>query len=125
MTNQEIFDKVATHLLTQKKKSEIMRQAEYGIPKPACAYRAADGSTCAIGCLIPDDIFQPGMEGLRVQTLMVYYESIRDLFANNDASLLGTLQVLHDNYPVSTWKSELAATARMYKLDDKVLENFQ
>ena len=46
---QEVFDRVARHLLTQRRKSMIERSAG-----PVCAFRGVDGTKCAIGCLIPD-----------------------------------------------------------------------
>lgn len=46
MDAQEIFDTVATHLFTQG------RRAKNDDGK--CVYRAADGTKCAVGILIPD-----------------------------------------------------------------------
>lgn len=54
MTRQEIFDTVATHLITQG------RRAWTGTN---CMYLAPNGDRCAIGCLIPDDLYTPEMEG--------------------------------------------------------------
>jgi hypothetical protein len=46
-TAQEVFDQVATHLLTQRQRSTT---------KGNCAYRGDDGLKCAAGCLLgPDD----------------------------------------------------------------------
>lgn len=50
MTNEEIFEKVRTHLLTQNAKSMID-----GI----CLYRGPNGLKCAVGCLIEDEHFDP------------------------------------------------------------------
>lgn len=55
MTNQEIFDKVATHLLSQGKRSALG-----GV---GCAYRGDGGLQCAIGCLIPDELYRYELEG--------------------------------------------------------------
>lgn len=52
---QEIFNKVATHLLTQGKRSV----ASDG----SCMYRGPEGTKCAIGCLIEDDEYHPLLEG--------------------------------------------------------------
>ena len=55
MTDQEIFNKVLAHLREQGRPAEL----EPG----SCAYRAADGATCAVGCLIPDHAYDPCIEG--------------------------------------------------------------
>lgn len=52
---QEIFSKVATHLLTQKRKS-----TDAG---GTCKYRGPNDLKCAIGCLIGDNEYHPMMEG--------------------------------------------------------------
>jgi len=55
MTNQEVFDKVATHLLTQGKQSVNAGGT--------CLYRGPGGTSCAVGCLIPDKVYREEMEG--------------------------------------------------------------
>lgn len=61
MTNQEIFDKVATHLRGMQ--SRAGRFMDNGNSWFSCRYRTADGSRCAIGCLIPDELYDPAIEG--------------------------------------------------------------
>lgn len=57
LTKQEVFDKVSTHLFAQGK------QALFGSDDDAsCAYRGANGTQCAAGCLIPDDMYDESME---------------------------------------------------------------
>ena len=53
MTQQQIFDKVATHLLTQGAKSMM---------GDTCRYRGSNGAKCAVGCLIKDDHYDPILE---------------------------------------------------------------
>lgn len=48
-TEQQVFDQVAGHLLTQK---EVL-------PSPACFYRGPNGLKCAAGCLIANDEYMP------------------------------------------------------------------
>jgi len=55
MTNQELFDRVVSHLRIQGTPATD----EHG----ACMYRTEDGLRCAIGCLIPDDRYDPRWEG--------------------------------------------------------------
>ncbi len=54
MTKQEIFDKVKAHLLAQGKR------AVNGDGN--CMYRGMDGTKCAVGCLIPDELYTPLLE---------------------------------------------------------------
>lgn len=60
MTPQEIFNKVVTHLFDQGGKSE-----HGGL----CRYRDPYGNSCAVGCLIPDEIYDPGIEGAGLRGL--------------------------------------------------------
>lgn len=53
VTDQEVFDQVKTHLLSQKVKS-MSRTLE-----DTCAYRSANSLKCAAGCLIGDDEYDP------------------------------------------------------------------
>ena len=50
-TSQEVFDVVAKHLLTQNAKSMDDPWDEM------CAYRGENGRRCAVGALIPDDLY--------------------------------------------------------------------
>ncbi len=54
-SNQEIFDYVVSHLRAQGARS-LNDENE-------CTYRSVDGYSCAVGCLIPDDLYTPSLEG--------------------------------------------------------------
>lgn len=124
MTKQEVFDKVATHLLTQKKRS---------YDNGSCAYRAKDGSMCAAGCLIPDEEYTPDLEGWHVTACYPskgYMELIParpafvKLFEGWDkevVAFLRDLQDIHDNINADTWASHLETTAKSYGLNTDVL----
>lgn len=93
---QEIFDLVTTHLFTQNRRAE-----EYD---DGCFYRLA-GLRCAVGVLIPDDLYCPAFEGKTVGTL------IEELFLLGLADwrehglLLSNLQKIHDNCPTLSDKT--------------------
>jgi hypothetical protein len=36
-----------------------------------CVYRDSEGRACAVGCLIPDDVYDPGAEGPTVANLRI------------------------------------------------------
>jgi hypothetical protein len=117
MTDQEIFDTVAKHLLTQKAKA----LSENG----TCAYRGENGTKCAVGCLISDEDYFPSIEGKVVTGLFRDFgekPAINQLKSNE--ILLIKLQSIHDKWPVSEWPNCLAALARRNVLSPFVLSEF-
>jgi hypothetical protein len=115
MNKQEIFDTVAKHLFKQGKRA--WRDTK------GCEYRSEDGSMCAVGCLIPDDLYHPSMEGYPVQDIA---ESVEFLGSEN-LELLAELQLTHDM--VFHWKSELtmkaelASVAKKHEINPSILDN--
>lgn len=100
MTAQEVFETVATHLL---------KQGGQARNEEGCAYRAPDGSKCAAGCLIPDDLYDPSIEGKAIWALIHHHpEKIGPAILAHPC-LVGDLQNLHDslNYPVHSWGAQL------------------
>ena len=61
MTNQEAFDKIVARLIDGTGRAD---DGEGG-----CMYRAPNGLSCAVGCLIPDDEYDEGIEGEYVHAL--------------------------------------------------------
>ena len=86
---QEVFDIVVNHLFTQG------RPAYDGVR--GCMYRAPDGLRCAVGVLIPDDLYDTEFETNSSDKV------IHDLFKSGLADwrehekLLLALQDAHDN----------------------------
>jgi hypothetical protein len=113
MTHQEIFNKVARHLLVQNK--EAMDD------KLTCMYRNDDGLKCAIGCLIPDELYTPDIEGTgindgggdEVWAILVQAGFNKE----EDEELLSALQWLHDGQPPETWRERLRYMAAEFKLE--------
>lgn len=111
MNKQVIFDKVVTHLLTQNSRG--------GNGEPnSCRYRGINGSSCAVGCLIPDELYNADLEGGSVTGTLSSSIKVRDaLFKagilsspNSDydgQTLLQELQQCHDTVPVDQWHSAL------------------
>ncbi|WP_417244236.1 hypothetical protein [Celeribacter sp.] len=118
-TEQEVFDQVARHLLTQQKVS-------YSPSHDMCAYRSPFGA-CAAGCLIGDDEYTPEMEGHSWQEL-VFSERVN----SEHAELISTLQAVHDeghdlmdqapDNVVSEWRHRLEEVAEEFDLTTDVLE---
>ena len=65
---QQHFDTVLAHLRKQGKRST------YG--NRGCAYRGTDNTKCAIGALLPDELYDPKMENRPVDNLLVNFPEI-------------------------------------------------
>lgn len=115
MNKQEIFDTVVKHLAAQK--TRALYADAY-----ACAYRCANGTKCAVGCLIPDKDYVPTMEGKSVTTLKVL--GVLPDYLHEDLGLLIDLQVIHDDamaIPYSI-RQDLSSVAVKYDLDPNAVE---
>ena len=94
-TKQEAFDTVAKHLFEQGERS--MR----GLRK-TCAYRSGTGLKCAIGALIPDEMYNPKMDqpnGMDVDELTAAFPQVTELFDSFGVpyeNMLRDLQDIHD-----------------------------
>lgn len=116
--NQEAFDRVVRHLLVQRAKSRL-----FGRAGSYCAYRGANGFRCAIGGLLPDDVYDPEMEALSVDLLIEKFPAVQDLLP--ECSMALTLQSVHDKHEPAEWKSLLSGVAEAHSLDASVLEEFE
>lgn len=111
MGQQEIFNKVKAHLLSQNARS---------VKGTVCRYRGTRGLKCAAGILIPDSEYTESMEGegwpsnqemLACSSLRGIAEKLRH---NN---LIRDLQIVHDSYDPMRWPIELKAVAMRYELE--------
>lgn len=114
MTPQEIFNKVAKHLLTQNAKSELPPGG------PAlCTYRTPEGLSCAVGCLISDEVYNLSLEGHAAASQPVLL-ALRDSGIPINApteKLLEDLQNLHDYTPPHLWPVGLEEVAMDHNLE--------
>lgn len=128
MTEQEIFDTVLTHLREQGKASTNR--------SGGCRYRGEGGTTCAVGCLIPDELYDPLIEGLSVvgiieidvpeyrqdqtQELLPILARIKNHIGAEHLPLLCELQDAHDmdlfNSDLAAWEEEMHRIARAFRL---------
>ncbi len=112
MNKTEIFTTVATHLIKQNAKASPVENDQ------GCAYRGVNGTMCAVGCLIPDEMYDPLMEGKIVQALLGnQYKGYKvpDYFEEHQ-ELLGDLQFVHDCMNVGDWKIGLARVEMKHKV---------
>ena len=118
MTPQEIFDTVANHLLTQNRKS--IHIDGHG---DMCMYRGPDGTKCAVGCLIPDELYYAGMECLNVEALVVKFPTLTSML-DEHILLLSELQSIHDANQPEQWRFLLHNLALDFELDPAVLNAY-
>lgn len=109
LTMQQIFDKVSHHLLTQNAKA--MGQFK-------CMYRTSNGLMCAVGCLIPDELYDPSLEswiGSDPAILDVLKKAnvlSEDVTSNSlMADFFLDLQELHDHSRPEDWQKNLNSLA--------------
>ncbi len=95
-SNQEFFDLVCKHLLTQKARSYKAASAIEPSDSIMCRYRGYGGLKCAAGCQIPDKLYRPSMEshGIRQLLLTEQSDDLKAYFPN--LILACDLQMVHD-----------------------------
>lgn len=117
-TKQQMFDAVARHLLTQNQKCHDAEGVH-------CAYRGPNGLKCAIGALIPDDVYTSEMEGFTASALRSKLDA--DLgdrlpWPKKLDGFAGLLQKVHDEGLPEQWRDRLRSLATVHKLDTAVLD---
>jgi hypothetical protein len=120
-TNQQVFDFVATHLFAQGRQAKDI--------DGSCMYRSPEGNACAVGCLIPDDMYKSEMEfrGVvrLVETAALRGYTVPDLIKDK-ISLLYKLQQTHDlnqNWEsTEAMRKALTTVANHFKLNKNTLE---
>lgn len=120
MTKQEIFDRVARHLLAQGKRAVAMMDDG----EEQCRYRGEGGTKCAVGCLIADEAYSSAIEGKTAGTILVrdaLRDSGVDMSDESTVDMLRALQEVHDDHTVSAWPESLREVALDYDLSAEVL----
>lgn len=124
MNAQEIFDKVATHLFTQGRRAT-------DADGERCMYRAPNGDSCAAGCLIPDEMYNSGMEGATIDIVTEEFRLPEYFYDYGSMSLIREFQKIHDDYDQTFWKSaesmkrRLLFTSETHGLSSNVLETLE
>lgn len=127
MTKQELFDRAATHLLRQNKRSRV---------KNVNRYRTPTGLACPVGVFIPEDLYKTKLEQCDVGDFFFvdeFSDKPHHILARKIAKevgfdekrhyqLLFDLQFIHDVCEVEDWRDELRALARQHKLNQKAIK---
>lgn len=127
-TEQEVFDQVANHLLTQKERCAFYNDAASFY---SCKYHY-NGLKCAGGCLISDEEYERynnplSPNGNNLEGLI--WKDFVDLgyAPPNHQELIRRLQIIHDSeiyFKHGGWKESLKTLAEEYRLNTKVLEQY-
>ena len=101
MDKQEVFDFVFKFLWEQNKPSTKKRHDDGG---ESCAYRGANGEMCAVGCLIHDTEYDPGLEGAVCSHFAVVEALERSGINQTNINLLRLCQGAHDSFVVEAYR---------------------
>jgi hypothetical protein len=100
----------------------ILRQGKAAVENGKCKYRASDGSVCAVGALIPDEVYDPRVEGCGVSTITSWVPELVPHY-----HLLCRLQEAHDSTlrdrGIPGWTHHVAGIAREFNLSIEVLNH--
>ena len=115
-TNQETFDAVVAH--ARKQNARAVSAAG------GCRYRTVFGKKCFYGCLIPDEDYDPVIEGEALSltppgcaawtAARVLWDITQKL--GHDLRLAKELQEVHDHKPVDDWECGFRRIAANYEL---------
>ena len=104
MSMREIFNKVEKHLLKQNTRS---------IRVGSCKYRTDSGLSCAVGCLMTDNMYSHTLEGESVRATEVV-EALAPIIGVSPRhrakklDLLHRLQGIHDGDSITEWDVKLS-----------------
>lgn len=92
----ETVKTISAHLAKQRKGSRVDGKDS------TCAYRGNDNTMCAIGCLIPDELYNESYEGKNIRALMSWPSDltlfINSLFGEGEALCVAyAAQKYHDH----------------------------
>lgn len=119
---QDVFNIVVTHLFAQGKAARDSAGQ--------CRYRTREGLSCAVGCLIPDEVYRPEMEGAPVKKIVREFYGFLPKDIAYHENLLRALQLVHDynGYGFENDKnvlSKLAHVAVTYRVNTKAFPQLE
>jgi hypothetical protein len=106
-SHQEIFDFVVDHLRRQGEEAKNVAGA--------CVYRNYRGQTCAVGCLIPDELYDRELETDSPSNTSFWKVLNVNTPSSDRITLLVDLQLTHDQGR-GFWEESLISIANYYNL---------
>lgn len=114
---QVLFDDVINHLRKQKCRA---------VNGTSCAYRGEDKTKCAIGGILPDELYFPGLEGIDVirisKSTWPKVKKIVDFIGTSNMNLAHELQCIHDRKSIDMWEVEFEKLAEFNNLKYEKVE---
>ena len=114
MIYQQHFNKVWDYFITKENPKSYDSTTGY------CLYRGPNGTRCAIGILIPDKLYNPGMEKSSIDSVLTNFPKLADYLESKsmeDRVFMYKLQSCHDD-PITkeSMKQKLVELASEYNL---------
>ena len=103
MEAQEALEKMATGLMNQAAKSEGPRRNDNRV---VCRFRGTMGRKCAVGFMIPDSVYNPGMELSAYDELSCFSD-----WPEETIEIMGAMQCVHDNREPMDWAQGIRRAA--------------
>lgn len=113
-TEQQVFEHIVGHL---RKQGVQAREVSKKVSGGQCKYRTEAGLSCAGGCLISDEEYNPAMEGRRWMGLIT-----DRVVPNLHSQLICGMQEVHDSFPTSEWEEGFRREAVFCGLEYKAPE---
>ncbi len=99
MDSQKLFDDIVKFQRKQWKKSTRDGTAW-------CLYRHPDGLKCAVGCVMPDNMYDADMDEIGVfSDIMELYPDLAKYFGMENLALLQYMQSTHDCHLLKQWET--------------------
>ena len=108
MRDQEMFELVYRHLMTQGRRSCVPHPRGLLMP----AYYGDHGRLCPVGLFIPPEEYTLAFEGMSLWQLTARCSALQGL----NSTLLSALQICHDTLSPARWKKRLQILADEFKL---------
>ena len=112
MSINEIFYKVEKHLLKQNEQAKVRNR---------CKYRTSSGLSCAVGCLIPDEMYRNKIENRPVGDLPLNIlepiVGVQYTKRERKLNLLDDLQEMHDTILPEKWPTVLADIKNAFNIN--------
>lgn len=118
MNNQEAFDTMVKHLAKQKEKAIDPNDLD------SCLYRSPTGLKCAVGALIPDELYSSEFEGNSIIGVLDSDIELSQVFKEVDNGLLDGAQDIHDRTPIMEWKHHFKNLGSKFNLSTLVVDTY-
>ena len=90
MDTQTAYENIRAYF---SREGAVLAKSEQGF----CSYRTTEGNKCAVGALIPDEMYVSDMECGMVYDLLEEFPIVKDYLRGVDESFLIKAQSLHDH----------------------------